>query len=335
VTTPRVAIITPTYRHARFIDACLDSVISQTIPDWELVVVDDGSDDGTPDRVRERQDGRIRLIERPHLGLVGLGAAYASGLAATTAPLVAVLEGDDLWPVQKLEKQLPLLDEPGVVLSYGRAVLVDWSGRTYATYGRRPAGAAGLNVPTGSIARELVSNFIVASTVVVRRTALERIGGFWQPPGIDYVDHPTWLRLALEGRFAWCDSVMGIWRRHAGQYTTRRSVEVAPPDRRPYLREIRNLAVDKDLDLVVASLDGLIATDAHRQTELFTLEAARLSLLARNRTDALRLFVRYADRKRPSTVAIAGLGALAASLGQDVEWFFRALDRFSWPSTHR
>ena len=68
-TAPAVSILTPAYDVARFIGATLDSVLAQTTPDWEMVVVDDGSQDGTAAVVATRQDPRIRLIRQENAGV--------------------------------------------------------------------------------------------------------------------------------------------------------------------------------------------------------------------------------------------------------------------------
>ena len=88
--------------------------------------------------------------------------------------------------------------EPRLALVRGEGAHVwDEDGREYGTYRYAPREPVAANNPVGSILPALVKvNFIVAATVMVRRAALERIGGFFQPRGIPYVDHPTWLRLA-------------------------------------------------------------------------------------------------------------------------------------------
>ena len=137
---PKVTGGDPTYQHAAFIGECIRSVLAQTFDDWEMVVVDDGSDDGTADIAESFDDPRIAVLRRPHEGASGLGRAYASALAVTTAPIVAILEGDDTWPPYKLERQLPLFDRPAVVLSYGAADLIDDHGCVYACYWTRRCG---------------------------------------------------------------------------------------------------------------------------------------------------------------------------------------------------
>lgn len=329
---PAVAIIMPTFRQARFIGDAIRSVLNQTRDDWELVVIDDGSDDGTQEIAASFNDPRIRVLSREHRGLLRLAEAYADGLNESVAPLVAILEGDDTWPREKLERQLGHFDDPAVVLGYGAAGLIDDAGCTYAEYRRRPNGNAAHNRPIGSIVPYLLrQNFIVAATVVVRRSALQ--GGFWQPQGIPYVDHPTWLRLALRGQFAYCPEIVGNWRRHAGQFTTSTATH-APPDNSPFLRDVLEEAISTDLiadpGAVASRLDSLGA----RQATWTDLARLRLALLTGSHADA-RAAARPLLQRRPgwpkwTALALAGLGLRIA--GGDLEWLFRATNRFSWPS---
>src|SRR5207245_2442552 len=103
---PLVSVITPTYNHSRFISRCAASVLEQSYPRWEQFIVDDGSTDSTPDIVAAFSDERVHYIRREHKGLAGLAEAYNTALKASNGEIVAILEGDDSWPRQKLETQV-------------------------------------------------------------------------------------------------------------------------------------------------------------------------------------------------------------------------------------
>jgi glycosyltransferase involved in cell wall biosynthesis len=327
-----VAVLTPTFNQERYITAAIQSVLSQSFRNWEMIVMDDGSSDGTVAAVETLSDPRIRLLRRPHGGLGRLGAAYAAGLAATEAPLVAILEGDDEWPQDKLERQLRLFDDPYVVLAYGAAHQIDDAGCVYATYRRRPPGTAADNRPLGSILPFLLrQNFIVAATVMVRRQALNKVGGFWQPPGIPYVDHPTWLRLALDGPFAYSPEVAGRWRRHAEQFTTVRATG-PQPDNRAFLAEVLAEAGRRDLVPAASRLDHMVASGPSRHARWAQASNFRLVLLHGSVGEALtaaRPVFRSGGAKW-MTLAVAGVALRL--MGSDLEWVFRLTNRFSWPS---
>jgi glycosyltransferase involved in cell wall biosynthesis len=218
---PIVTAIMPTYNHVAFAGQAIESVLAQTLGAWELIVLDDGSTDGTLDIVHRYPDPRIRVTARAHGGLSRLGDLYRAALESSTSPLLAVLEGDDVWPPDKLARQVPDFDDPTVVLSYGAGWLIDEFGCQYGLVEPPFPEATRTNRPIGSILPDLLSNnAILSPTVVLRRSALESIGGFWQPDGVPYVDHPTWLLLAGEGTFAYHSDPVGSWRRHPGQWTT-------------------------------------------------------------------------------------------------------------------
>ncbi len=329
---PLVTVVTPTYQHSRFIDACIRSVRAQTFEDWEMIVVDDGSTDGTPDAAESFADPRITVVRRAHEGLSGLGRAYGAALARSTAPLVAILEGDDTWPPTKLAEQIALFDDADVVLSYGPAGLIDARGCVYARYWRPPTGPAARNDPIGSILPALArGNFLVSPTVMVRRAALDRIGGFVQPEGIPYVDHPTWLKLAAIGTFAASRSVLGYWRRHAQQYTTR-GLEEDAPDGARYL----GAAVDDARSLLAPDawrgLKASVEFDADRQLARATVGRGRLDLLNGRWADATRVWRGLLRTGSPAIRAIALLGLLSVGVRTDMEWLFRMSGRLSWPS---
>ena len=219
--TPLVTVITPTYNHERHIRQCIDSVLAQTETRWEQIVVDDGSTDDTGDVVRSYDDPRIRYIRLDHVGISALATTYNRALDLARGPLVAILEGDDEWPAGKIAAQLPLFDNPAVVMSWGRAGVIDTTGtvvdhvpdaRTLAR--TRRAGN------DGTFASLLRGNYIPACTVMCRRAVLLEIGGFRQPAGLPNVDWPTWLELCRRGSCVQGPGVLGLWRRHAQQITS-------------------------------------------------------------------------------------------------------------------
>src|ERR1035437_9634192 len=327
---PIVAAIMPTYNHAAFVGAAVESVLAQTFGAWELFVVDDGSTDGTPDIVRGYRDPRIRVITRDHGGLYRLGDLYRAALEWSTAPLLAILEGDDTWPPDKLARQVADFDDPGVVLSYGAGWLIDEFGCRYGLVEPPFPEAARTNRPTGSILPCLMANnAILSPTVVLRRSALQSIGGFWQPDGVPYLDHPTWLLLTAEGAFAYHAAPVGSWRRHPGQWTTRVVESGSEAPEAAYL------------DLVTERLSGKTRgpsdlppreTFLRRHTERAMLNRWRLALLSGGPTDILRSFTQLIRSGRPRLMGLALIGLAARSVGSDLEWLRARRRRAAWPS---
>lgn len=234
-----VSVITPTYNHEKYIRSCIESVLNQTFERWEQIIIDDGSTDATADIVKEYKDKRIRYIYQKNSGIMNLSATYNRGLSIARGNLIAILEGDDLWPPNKLELQTPVFQDMDIVLSWGRSGVINEKGDVVRrdnglpTGLRKPSHDILSNNPTGAILKLLFNDgFITSATVMIRKDALLSIGGFKQPAYAPYVDYPTWLNLALEGRFYWCNDTVGYWRQHGTQYTANHHLEMAKTNSR-------------------------------------------------------------------------------------------------------
>jgi glycosyltransferase involved in cell wall biosynthesis len=184
------------------IGPAIRSVLAQTRGDFELVVVDDGSTDGTADRVREfLSDRRVRLLERPR---AGAAAARTAGIEAGTAPFVSMIDSDDLWMPRYLEAMGAALEaDPGAGFAYTDAWYLDERSRRV-----RRVSAMGYQrppEPPPATAEELFAallerNFIF-NAVTLRRSAVEAAG----PPDArlrSMIDWEWWLRLAATGHRA-------------------------------------------------------------------------------------------------------------------------------------
>ena len=119
---PLVSVIMPAYNAERFVEEAIRSVMSQTITDWELLVLDDGSKDGTARIAADlaAQDPRIRFL--PNEANMGVAKTRNRGFDLCRGQYVALLDSDDVWHPDKLEKQLALAEQTGadiVYCSYG------------------------------------------------------------------------------------------------------------------------------------------------------------------------------------------------------------------------
>src|SRR2546425_8629612 len=112
---PLVSVITPTFNQARFIADCIGSVKAQTYPNWEMIIIDDGSTDDTAAIVEKHQDSRIHYQRQKHVGILALADTYNRALSNSKGDLVSILEGDDLWTAEKLELLVPKFADPEVV----------------------------------------------------------------------------------------------------------------------------------------------------------------------------------------------------------------------------
>ncbi|GAG54603.1 unnamed protein product, partial [marine sediment metagenome] len=177
MSSPLVSIITPTYNHEKYIADCINSSLSQTYQNWEMIIVDDGSTDKTSDIIKSFTDPRIKYIRQEHMGGYQLGAIYNKALSQTQGEFVAILEGDDQWPKNKLEIQMPYFSDQEVILTYGDCVIINESGKKLFRRNIINNKSIADNNPIGSAIKEFTNarNFIYAQTVMVRKDGLTKI----------------------------------------------------------------------------------------------------------------------------------------------------------------
>jgi glycosyltransferase involved in cell wall biosynthesis len=226
---PLVTIITPTYNHEHYVGECIESVLQQTYSKWEQIVIDDGSSDSTPDIVSGFHDPRIRLECQANQGPFELANTYNRALSLAKGELIAILEGDDFWPPDKLAALVSAFLDDDIVLAYGEAADVDARGReqrtkSHTTRLRRGQSHSVLfNDPVGSSTCYMVlaegRSLVAPSTVIIRRSALEMIGGFQYIRGLPLTDYPTFMELSLIGKFYYSPRTLGYRRRHENSVT--------------------------------------------------------------------------------------------------------------------
>ncbi len=210
----QVSILTPTYNQKPYIGRCIESVLAQTLPDWEMLIVDDCSTDGTCDVVERYRDERIRLFRQPHKGIWKLRETYAQALSVARGSLIAMLDGDDFWPAHKLEIQQNVFRHEDVVLSYGSYSIYDGKGTEIST---RLTPARLCDNQSGNVLiRSILENeFLPYSvTVMARKEAIDAIGGFVQPRYLPLVDVPTWLNIVCGKRCVGFTEILGCYRVH-------------------------------------------------------------------------------------------------------------------------
>jgi len=185
----RVAVVIPCYNGARFLAATIESVRRQTFPDWRLVVVDDGSTDGSPAIVEgfAAADARISLL-RQQRG--GVSRARNLGAAATKTDFIAFLDADDLWESEFLSWMVEAMDaDPARDIGFARVRFIDQHGAPTGEQARNKLGGL-------TVADLLASNpTITSSNLVVRRSAFERTRGF--EPGLSHAEDQLFLLRAL------------------------------------------------------------------------------------------------------------------------------------------
>jgi len=193
---PRVSVIVPTYNCARFLSKALRSAQEQTYSDHEIIVVDDGSTDGTRE-VAAKYGKAIRYLWQPNKGV---SAARNLGLSFATGEFVAYLDADDMWYHHKLERQIMFLDankQYGLVHSD-----IDIINEDDEVIHHGFNQKTGRNVPQGRCTAQLFQLLqechVQLPSVVVRREYVTRVGNFdVRLKGTE--DYLQWILIAMEG----------------------------------------------------------------------------------------------------------------------------------------
>ncbi|HIE51246.1 MAG TPA: glycosyltransferase [Armatimonadetes bacterium] len=230
---PQVTIVLPAYNIAPYLAAALRSVRRQTFADWELLLVDDGSTDATPEIAARHAaaDERIRVLRSEHRGLL---SALNLGLTAAQGELIARMDGDDLMHRDRLQEQVAYLTahpEVGVVgcliRCFPRRVLREGMQRYEAWLNSL--------ITHEDIVRDLfVEAPFAHPSVMLRRDVVERVGGYQEHGWPE--DYDLWMRLWLAGvRFGKVPRLLHFWREREDRLTR--------TDRRYAVRQFRELKI--------------------------------------------------------------------------------------------
>jgi len=199
---PLVSVVTPTYNRSRLLRLAIESVLAQTYPAIEIIVVDDGSSDDTP-AVAESFAGRITYIRQTNQGGA---AARNAGLKLARGAYINVLDDDDLMLPTKIERQVEVLEQrPEIGLVHCGYYMVDRDGRKLEKISF---------LPDGRLEELIVLNPIWSGAPLMRRECVERVGGY-RPLVVE--DWDLWLRISLAGyTFACVQEPLGAYRMTPG-----------------------------------------------------------------------------------------------------------------------
>ncbi|MBI1335754.1 MAG: glycosyltransferase [Phycisphaera sp.] len=245
-TRPRVTVLMPVYNAGRYLEEAVRSVLDQTWQDFELLVIDDGSTDGSGvvlDHFAQR-DSRVRVVHQSNAGIVN---TLNRGLAEARGELLARMDADDIAMPERLADQVAYLDQhPECVVVGGRILLIDPDGMpiremceelTHEEIDRKnlEAGGAAINHPSATF----------------RLDAARKVGSYRK----DYEfgeDLDLWLRLAEVGRMANLPGVVTQYRMHAASISHDRAILQRTQWRRAAMdaKRRRGLSVEGDAQLV-------------------------------------------------------------------------------------
>jgi glycosyltransferase involved in cell wall biosynthesis len=238
---PRVSVLIGCWNNAETLPSAIDSILSQTLSDLELIVVDDGSTDRTPELVRGLSDPRLRYLPLEH---AGISRSLNRGLEEARAPVVAVQDADDFSLPERLERELALLDSrPEVAVVGCRMREVGPGGEELRP---RTAFAA------GEVNRALLRFNPIPNSCAAFRRELALASGGYDPRYLYAMDHDLWLRLADDHVILGLDEVLAVRsmgganvaaRRERAQLRETIAIRVATMRRRRTLRGAAGLVL--------------------------------------------------------------------------------------------
>lgn len=202
---PLVSVIIPAYNSAWCVAEAIDSALSQTYPEVEVLVVNDGSTDNTL-QILEGYGSRIRVLTQPN---AGLSAARNAGILSTAGDFLVFLDADDRLLPAMVERLLaPMLENPGCAVAYGGFYQIDGDGRRF--------GESSLDRPSGRVFEILTGDGLIQiCAAMVRRSSLAR-SGLFDPMLRQIEDRDLWMRLAFYYEFAFVPEFIAEYRSTPG-----------------------------------------------------------------------------------------------------------------------
>jgi glycosyltransferase involved in cell wall biosynthesis len=208
-TTPAISVVMPTYNGERFLRPAIESILNQTFPNFELIIIDDGSTDNTPRILSEFKDTRLTALTNQKN--LGIAAATNRGLAAARGEYIALQDHDDISLPHRLQTQLAFLNtHPEIALVGSAAELIDENGIAYDNY----------HEPENDIELKWEALFrcpISHTSVMMRSRIVSETGGYSPDPSLKVAsDYDLLSRIVTRHRVANLSQALVKWRRHPG-----------------------------------------------------------------------------------------------------------------------
>lgn len=286
-----VSVVIPLFNKAAYIRRAIASVLGQTVPADEIIVVDDGSTDGGAEVVKSFEDSRLRLISQENQGV---GAARNRGISEAKGNLIAFLDADDVWKPRFLEvihHLRRLFPQAGAYATAHEKITPDGIKHSLEFHALPSGLKQGLiaNYFGATIAAFLddkVLQPVWTSAVAVPKKVLEEIGGF--PVGeVIAEDEDTWVRIALRYPIAWSEEYLATYHEDAAN----RAWGVKLLDKEPRVCQTIREAIKSNL------ISPNILENAREYSAKFQVMTAGHCLLLGKRDEALKLLEYSQDTK--------------------------------------
>ena len=211
---PLVSVIMPTYKHAQFIGRAIKSVLSQIYDNFEIIIIDNYSEDDTEEIVRSFNDERIKYFKFKNHGIIA--ASRNLGIKKSKGEYIAFLDSDDGWEKDKLAKQIEVYETlPQVDLVFTGIKIIDKEGNVLR---RKKGEFLNENVLLCLVKK---GNFIANSSVMARKNALWEVDFLDEDPKIrGSEDFLLWVKLALNHRFYSISNELTLYRKNENSLCT-------------------------------------------------------------------------------------------------------------------
>jgi glycosyltransferase involved in cell wall biosynthesis len=267
---PKVSVIVPTFNQAAFLRRAVESICAQTFKDTEILLVDDGSEDAT--ETLARQFINCSYLKIPHSGLPAV--ARNVGVRKATGRYIAFLDADDQWLPHKLHAQSRILDDgPDVGLVCSNALVESAAGTDRPLYLKYAQGKTGRVLPD-----LLRDNFIITSTVLMRRDLFESAGWFSEARELRAVeDYHLWIRVAAHTKIHFIPEPLALYQKSSTSLSS----------------SMRNSEHCRSLEYLFENLRASLSSDTDAVEPLSPIVESRLSSCRCAQCDAYLAERRY------------------------------------------
>jgi glycosyltransferase involved in cell wall biosynthesis len=247
--TPLVSGICPVYNCEKYVERAIKSVVEQEYPNWELLLIDDGSADNSWGRIKEwsKSDNRIVALHHPQHANLGVSATRNLGISRAHGEFLAFLDADDEWLPHKLARQVEVMTRhPDVGLVYGQALCVDENSKPLtmprSIWKLEGVIGSGLEERPVWAYRHIVVDGVVfppSPTVLARTNLVKECGGFRLGLGHQIEDYLLWTELSRLAPFYYMPTTLAFYRIGTRSWT---SLQTVPSKREADWEYIMTLA---------------------------------------------------------------------------------------------
>ncbi len=210
-----VSVVVLTFNRKNMLKETIDSILSQTFKDFELIIVDNCSTDGTEDFVLSYKDPRIKYFKNPNNGIIAVNLNY--GIAKAQGKYIALCDDDDLWLPTKLEKQIDILNKENDI------GMVCTNGITFNELGKEDIHITKKRNSNYISQKEtLMKNIIIQSSAIIRKDILEEFGFFdVSPEYFTAEEFELWLKIMSKYNVYLIEEPLVKYRTHSGVFRSK------------------------------------------------------------------------------------------------------------------